>query len=130
MVEYRKTLPYRSKFPKGIVLSLCRSAWNYRREATSCSPIKYKNFVVAGADNKYRWNMDSYSGTLSNGINGVVNPADRPTGMQFSTPDEDNDNAPGGSCAAMRSTGWWLNACTSANLNEVAPMWPSTTAAP
>ena len=50
--------------------------------------------------------------------------------MQFSTPDEDKDNAPGGSCAAMRSTGWWFNACTSANLNEVAPMWPSTTAAP
>ena len=92
---------------------------------------KYENFVVAGADDKYRWNMDSYLGTLSNAIYGAVATVHRHTGMQFSTPDEDNDVFPGGSCAKERQNGWWFNYCALVNLNEPpGPVWSRTTADP
>ena len=83
---------------------------------------KYENFVVAGADDKYRWNMDSYSGNLSNAIYGAGNPSHRHTGMQFSTPDQDNDLLSGGPCGI--NSGWWFNHCNVANLNRPgSPEW-------
>ena len=84
---------------------------------------KYENFVVAGADDKYRWNMDSYSGTLSNAIYGRYWHAQHiQRGMQFSTSDQDNDNRKDGNCAWK--CGWWLNWCGIANLNRSGgPKW-------
>lgn len=35
----------------------------------------------------------------------------------FSTPDRDNDMYPSGNCGAYYSSGWWFDACMSANLN-------------
>lgn len=32
-------------------------------------------------------------------------------GMQFSTLDRDNDNAPGRNCAEERMSGWWWRRC-------------------
>ena len=85
---------------------------------------KYENFVVAGAEDKYRWNMDSYSGTLPNAMYGAAKTVHRHTGMQFSTPDEDNDGFPGGSCAGLYGNGWWFNHCALVNLNEPpGPRW-------
>ena len=83
---------------------------------------KYENFVVAGADDKYRWNMDSYSGNLSNAIYGRYWHAPHiQRGMQFSTPDQDND---GCSCSCTQSSGWWMNWCGLANLNKRnTPSW-------
>ncbi|KAJ8000893.1 hypothetical protein DPEC_G00185120 [Dallia pectoralis] len=37
-------------------------------------------------------------------------------GMQFSTPDKDNDKY-SGSCALQEGTGWWMNRCHAAQLN-------------
>ena len=92
---------------------------------------KYENFVVAGADDKYRWNMDSYSGTLSNAIYDVINVGLLLTEMQFSTPDQDNDGNGGGSCALERNNGWWFSQCGLVNLNKpAAPEWSSTTVQP
>lgn len=83
---------------------------------------KYENFVVAGADDKYRWNMDSYSGNLSNAIYGQHWQATHiQRGMQFSTPDQDNDACP---CSCASASGWWLNWCGLADLNSGnAPSW-------
>ena len=92
---------------------------------------KYENFVVAGADDKYRWNMDSYSGTLFNAIYGGAYTAHRLTGIQFSTSDQDNDGNAGGNCAGLGSNAWWFNRCALANLNNpTGPMWSSVGAKP
>ena len=83
---------------------------------------RYENFVVAGADDKYRWNMDSFSGDLPNAIYGSSTPAWRETNMQFSTPDNDNDNYKEGRCSP--SSGWWVNRCRLVNLNQDGgPIW-------
>ena len=41
-------------------------------------------------------------------------------GMSFSTLDQDNDMSGGYNCADdINKCGWWINACTKANLNGV-----------
>lgn len=37
-------------------------------------------------------------------------------GMQFSTPDKDNDKYDG-NCAKQDGSGWWMNRCHAAHLN-------------
>ena len=87
---------------------------------------RYENFVVAGADDKYRWNMDSFSGDLGNSIY-ESNKEWSERGMQFSTPDNDNDKS-STNCAADRSCGWWYNSCSIVNLNRpLGPQWASLT---
>ena len=83
---------------------------------------RYENFVVAGADDKYRWNMDSFFGDLPNAIYASSNPNWHETNMQFSTPDNDNDNYEEGRCSP--SFGWWVNWCGLVRLNHPnGPMW-------
>ena len=83
---------------------------------------RYENFVVAGADDKYRWNMDSFFGDLPNAIYGSSNPNWKETNMQFSTPDNDNDNYEEGSCSER--FGWWVNKCGLVKLNDPnGPVW-------
>ena len=90
--------------------------------ATDKKYARYENFVVAGADDKYRWNMDSYSGDLANAIYGHHWSYWRERGMQFSTPDNDNDNWPGGKCIV--NSGWWANWCGLVDLNKTPrPYW-------
>ena len=38
-------------------------------------------------------------------------------GMMFSTRDQDNDEAPGASCAHTFKGAWWYSACHACNLN-------------
>ena len=61
-------------------------------------------------------------GNLSNAIYGQHSHAQHiQRGMQFSTPDQDND---GCSCNCAFSSGWWMNWCGVANLNSRnAPSW-------
>jgi hypothetical protein len=72
---------------------------------------EYKVFHVGDeASTNYTLTIDGYSGSAGNSFG-------YHSGMQFSTPDRDNDpwNA---SCAANDGAGWWYNQCSFAALNS------------
>ncbi|XP_046879130.1 fibrinogen-like 2a [Hypomesus transpacificus] len=76
---------------------------------------KYDKFYVANEFLRYRLSMSGYSGTAGNAIN--FNKHFDHDQKFFTTPDRDNDMYPSGNCGAYYSSGWWFDACMSANLN-------------
>lgn len=76
---------------------------------------KYDEFYVANEYLRYRLSVSGYSGTAGNAIS--FNKHFNHDQKFFSTPDRDNDMYPSGNCGAYYSSGWWFDACMSANLN-------------
>ncbi|XP_077400536.1 fibrinogen-like 2a [Vanacampus margaritifer] len=76
---------------------------------------KYEQFYVANDYLRYRLSISGYSGTAGNAI--TFNKHFNHDQKFFSTPDRDNDMYPSGNCGAYYSSGWWFDACMSANLN-------------
>ncbi|XP_032444870.1 fibrinogen-like 2a [Xiphophorus hellerii] len=76
---------------------------------------KYDQFYVANEYLRYRLSISGYSGTAGNAIS--FNRHFNHDQKFFSTPDRDNDMYPSGNCGAYYSSGWWFDACMSANLN-------------
>uniref|UniRef100_A0A8C7XY61 Fibrinogen-like 2a n=1 Tax=Oryzias sinensis TaxID=183150 RepID=A0A8C7XY61_9TELE len=76
---------------------------------------KYDQFYVANEFLHYRLSISGYSGTAGNAIS--FNKHFNHDQKLFSTPDLDNDMYPSGNCGAYYSSGWWFDACMSANLN-------------
>ncbi|XP_047431350.1 fibrinogen-like 2a [Mugil cephalus] len=76
---------------------------------------KYDQFYVSNEYLRYRLSISGYSGTAGNAIS--FNKHFNHDQKFFSTPDRDNDLYPSGNCAAYYSSGWWFDACMSANLN-------------
>ncbi|XP_051975835.1 uncharacterized protein fgl2b [Xyrauchen texanus] len=75
----------------------------------------YKHFYVANESQQYRMSIDGYSGTAGNAMQ--LSKKYNHNQKLFSTPDRDNDQYPSGNCGAYYSSGWWFDACMSANLN-------------
>uniref|UniRef100_UPI00398EB620 fibrinogen gamma chain isoform X2 n=1 Tax=Pristiophorus japonicus TaxID=55135 RepID=UPI00398EB620 len=92
---------------------------NQQRYAT------YMDFKVGSEEDKYRLRYSFYeagdAGDAFDGINFGDDVSDKfftaHNGMQFSTPDADNDRNDDGNCAAQDQAGWWMNRCHAANLN-------------
>ncbi|KAM9823800.1 fibrinogen-like 2a [Neosynchiropus ocellatus] len=76
---------------------------------------KYDQFYVANEFLRYRLSISGYSGTAGNAIS--FNKLFNHDQKFFSTHDRDNDMYPAGNCGAYYSSGWWFDACMSANLN-------------
>ncbi|XP_061570756.1 fibrinogen-like 2a [Cololabis saira] len=76
---------------------------------------KYDQVYVANEYLRYRLSVSGYSGTAGNAIS--FNKHFNHDQKFFSTPDRDNDMYPSGNCGAYYSSGWWFDACMSANLN-------------
>ncbi|XP_056280653.1 fibrinogen-like 2a [Pseudoliparis swirei] len=76
---------------------------------------KYDQFYVASEFLRYRLSISGYSGTAGNAIS--FNKHFNHDQKFFSTHDRDNDMYPSGNCGAYYSSGWWFDACMSANLN-------------
>ncbi|XP_026219498.1 fibrinogen-like 2a isoform X2 [Anabas testudineus] len=76
---------------------------------------KYDQFYVSNEFLLYRLSVSGYSGTAGNAIS--FNKHFNHDQKFFSTPDRDNDMYPSGNCGAYYSSGWWFDACMSANLN-------------
>ncbi|XP_065083729.1 ficolin-1-like [Ochlerotatus camptorhynchus] len=75
---------------------------------------QYDNFTIGCEMDRYRLEYGEFlNGTVSDSL---LNS----NGMQFSTPDSDNDlDSTEPSCAEYYTSGWWFNACHEANLNGV-----------
>ncbi|CAL8318557.1 unnamed protein product [Lota lota] len=76
---------------------------------------KYDQFYVANEFLRYRLSVSGYSGTAGNALS--FNKHFNHDQKFFTTPDRDNDMYPSGNCGAYYSSGWWFDACMSANLN-------------
>ncbi|KAM6986553.1 fibrinogen-like 2a [Aplochiton taeniatus] len=76
---------------------------------------KYDQFYVANEFLRYRLSISGYSGTAGNAIS--FNRHFNHDQKFFTTPDRDNDMYPSGNCGTYYSSGWWFDACMSANLN-------------
>lgn len=81
-------------------------------------------FRVGPEMDKYRLTYGYYfggdAGDAFDGFDFGDDVSDKPltshNGMQFSTPDNDNDKY-SGSCAKQDGSGWWMNQCHAAHLN-------------
>ncbi|XP_028391008.1 ryncolin-1-like [Dendronephthya gigantea] len=71
---------------------------------------KYGTFSVADESDKYRLNIDDYSGDAGDSL-------DYHNQMQFTTKDNDNDARSYGNCATRHKGGWWYNFCRYSDLN-------------
>ncbi|XP_001507568.1 fibroleukin [Ornithorhynchus anatinus] len=75
----------------------------------------YDTFYVANEYLKYRLNIGNYSGTIGNALQ--FSKHYNHDQKFFTTPDRDNDRYPSGNCGLYYGSGWWFDACLSANLN-------------
>lgn len=76
---------------------------------------KYSLFYVANEFLKYRLSTSQYSGTAGNAL--LIDKEYSHDQMFFTTWDRDHDKYPSGNCGIYYGSGWWFNACMSANLN-------------
>ncbi|KAL0967224.1 hypothetical protein UPYG_G00249410 [Umbra pygmaea] len=76
---------------------------------------KFDQFYVSNEFLRYRLSVSGYSGTAGNALH--FNKNFNHDQKFFTTPDRDNDMYPSGNCGAYYSSGWWFDACMSANLN-------------
>ena len=79
---------------------------------------EYASFSVASETDKYRLSVSGFSGDVDDALAAHVNPYKIADGMQFTTPDQDNDPASAVNCGtAGHGSGWWHNRCTRSLLN-------------
>lgn len=75
----------------------------------------YDEFYVANEFLKYRLHVGNYNGTAGDALR--FSKHYNHDMKFFTTPDRDNDRYPSGNCGHFYSSGWWFDACLSANLN-------------
>ncbi|XP_057614708.1 fibroleukin [Chionomys nivalis] len=75
----------------------------------------YDQFYVANEFLKYRLHIGNYNGTAGDALR--FSKHYNHDLKFFTTPDRDNDRYPSGNCGLYYSSGWWFDACLSANLN-------------
>ncbi|XP_072111968.1 fibrinogen gamma chain [Mobula birostris] len=86
---------------------------------------QYMDFKVGSEEDKYRLRYSYFEGgDAGNAFEGFNFEDDASSvfltahnGMQFSTPDADNDKYEQANCAEQDQSGWWMNRCHAANLN-------------
>ncbi|XP_051890008.1 fibrinogen-like 2a [Pristis pectinata] len=76
---------------------------------------EYNQFSVADEKHQYRLTIAGYSGTAGDAMHYSKNY--NHDQKYFTTKDKDNDMYTSGNCGAYYSSGWWFDACMSANLN-------------
>ncbi|XP_034032609.1 uncharacterized protein LOC117515929 [Thalassophryne amazonica] len=76
---------------------------------------EYEHFSVANERTHFRLTVGGYSGTAGDALR--FSKRYNHNNRAFTTPDKDHDRYPSGNCGAYYSSGWWFDACMSANLN-------------
>ena len=87
---------------------------DYQKDDKSWSYLRYNNFSVGSASEKYPLTVGGFTGVGAD-ILGWHNM------LKFSTRDNDNDPY-GGNCAATYKSGWWFKKCRFININEQPPI--------
>ena len=88
--------------------------------------VEYSSFSVGPEADKYRLSVSGFSGDEGDAIAAPVYHQRIANGMQFSTPDQDNDGDPG-QCRDG-TTGWWFKWCTRSLLNhDINAVWNADT---
>jgi len=67
---------------------------------------------------EYRLSLSGFSGDAADVLTKPSAARKNCNGMQFSTPDQDNDLSSTGNCADRPKGGWWFNNCAEARLNS------------
>ncbi len=101
-------LKYIHQFTSG---ARCKVRFEFTFNGTSYY-AEYSSFSVAGESDNYRLSISGYSGNAGDSMA-------HHDGMEFSTPDRDNDKSSkeGFSCARHYESGWWYNWCHNVNFN-------------
>ncbi|XP_007889090.1 fibrinogen-like 2a [Callorhinchus milii] len=76
---------------------------------------KYDQFHIANESQFYRLTIKGYFGTAGDAMH--YSKHYNHDQRYFTTRDKDNDRYPSGNCGAYYASGWWFDACMSANLN-------------
>ena len=85
---------------------------------------EYDSMTVESENDNYTLHVTGYYGNAGDAFNDDHVVSWQSNGMQFSTPDADNDQNTNGNCAWH--VGWWFNWCSSSNLNGINKYWYST----
>jgi len=88
--------------------------------------VEYSSFSVGSEADKYRLSVSGFSGDTGDALAAPVRSLRIANGMQFSTPDQDNDYN-SGRCDDG-TNGWWYRNCARSTLNrDVNAVWNSET---
>jgi ficolin len=77
---------------------------------------RYKSFMLGTEIAKYKLTLGDYDDTIPVEYDAGDALSDRHDGMEFSTPDRDNDNSGTTHCASEHEAGWWYNNCHESHL--------------
>jgi len=89
---------------------------------------EYDSMIVQSESDNYRLQVSGYQGNAGDAFNNDRHVPFQANGMQFSTPDADNDES-WVNCAANFKCGWWFQHCSSSSLNGITShrFWSSST---
>jgi len=87
---------------------------------------EYASFSLGPEADKYRLSVSGYSGDAGDALAAPVHPGRTANGMQFSTPDQDNDLSPG-QCGAGKAAGWFNFCSRSAIFRDTDGGWNAVT---
>jgi len=86
---------------------------------------EYSSFSLGPPADFYRLSVSGYSGDAGDALAATVKATRLANGMQFTTPDFDNDNHPQ---KCYTTVGWWLNACSRSLVNrDINGYWNAAT---
>jgi len=78
---------------------------------------EYSTFSISDEASKYQLTVNGYSGDAGDALAVSHLLIYISNGMKFSTPDSDNDEWAGGSCASDQAGGWWFKHCSVSAIN-------------
>ena len=88
---------------------------DYQKNDNTWSYLHYNQFSVGSASEEYILTVGGFTGEGTDWFTFLPH-----NGMNFSTPDNDNDKW-SSNCAASYKSGWWYNNCHHVNINSQPP---------
>ena len=94
---------------------------DYQKNDKTWSYLHYTQFSVGSVSEEYPLTVGGFTGVgmdlfIPTTTSEILNQ------MEFSTPDNDNDNA-SITCGIRYKNGWWYNACAYVNINHQTPIY-------